>query len=167
MAGIELINSNRVIAELLAIPKQARRVIEQTAMKEANKLVAGTLKENVPVETGALKKAITHDIRKYRGGNVLVGLVGADYDYVGSVVRNKKGKKTFKKNKNATGNVRRPAKYLHLVNLGTQQRQTQAGQNRGSVTGTHFREKTTEQLAPQIEQILSDAIWKEIMPDWA
>jgi len=164
---IELIGSHNVIAGLLAIPKQARRVIEQTALQEANKLVAGTLKENVPVETGALQKAITHDIRKYRGGNVLVGLVGVDYKYVGTVQRNKSGKKTFKKNKNAAGNIRRPAKYLHLVNLGTQKRQTQDGQNRGSVTGTHFREKVTEQLAPQIERIVSEAVWNEIMPDWA
>jgi hypothetical protein len=115
------------------------------------------LRENAPSETGALKKSFVYDIRKYKGGNVLAGIVGANYDYVGTVQRNKSGNKVFKRNKNATAN-RRPAKYFHLVELGTQQRQTKDGKNRGSVTATHFREKTAEEIAPQVQQILENAI---------
>jgi hypothetical protein len=162
MGRIEIIGSSGVIAGLLAIPQQARRALERTVLKDANELVVDALRARIAAEsteTGALKKSITSDIRKYKGGNVLVGLVGAKYDYVGTVQRNKSGKKVFKKNKNAAENVRRPANYFHFVELGTQTRQTKDGKNRGSVTGTHVRDKVMAQLASQIETMLSDAVW--------
>ncbi|MCL2710769.1 MAG: hypothetical protein FWE95_07800 [Planctomycetaceae bacterium] len=46
------------------------------------------------------------------------------------------------------GNVRRPAKYLHLVNLGTKQ----------GAPALHFIEKTQEQLADQVRQIIANAV---------
>ena len=159
MSRFELVNEGLLAAQLLGIPEKIRTAIQTKAIREANKLVVGKLRENTPVETGALKKSFTHDIRRWKGGNVIAGLVGADNGYVGTVERNKKGKKVFKRNKNAAGNnVRRPAKYLHLVNLGTQDRQTKAGHKRGKIKELRFREKTVEELAPQIEQIINDAV---------
>ena len=155
---IDLVNSEILAAQLLAIPQKMRIAIEKKAVYEANKLIVGTLRQNAPAETGALAKSFRSEIRPYQNGRVIVGLSGADYDYVGSVVRNKKGKKVFKRNKDAVNNVRRPAKYLHLVTLGTQQRKTQAGQNRGSVTGHDFVKQTQEQLTGQIEQIFTNAV---------
>ena len=172
MGRIELIGSDTVIANLLSIPQKARRVLERTILKDANDLVVDALRARIgdeATDTGGLKKSITSDIRKYKGGDVLVGRVGSNYDYVGTVHQYKSGKKAFKykKNKDAAGNIRRPAKYFHLINLGTQERKTKDDKRRGSVDGTHVREKTMEQMAPLIEKMLSDAVWKEILPNWA
>ena len=156
---IELVNSAVLTAQLLAIPEKIRVAVERKAVDDATKLIVGTLRQNAPAETGALAKSFNRLIRGYQSGRVLVGLAGADYGYVGSVVRNKKGKKVFKRNNDAAaGNRRRPAKYLHLVTLGTQMRQTQAGQNRGSVIGQDFVKQTQEQLTGQIQQIFTDAV---------
>ena len=158
-SSIELINTDIVTAQLLGIPAKIRETIERQAIHRANVSAVGTLRQNTPVETGALRKSFKYDIRKYKGGDVIVGLSGADYDYVGTVQRNKSGKKVFKRNKDAPdNNRRRPAKYLHLMELGTQQRTTRSGKNRGSVTGTHFVKDTAEQLTPQFQQMLIDAV---------
>ncbi|MDR0328195.1 MAG: hypothetical protein LBI05_07875 [Planctomycetaceae bacterium] len=137
MSGrVELINADLVTARLLAIPQKIREAVERTALSEANKLAVGRLRANAPSESGALKKSFVYDIRKYKGGNVLAGIVGADYDFVGAVIRepSKNGSKLkFTHKKKWTmrheffGRMRRPAKYLHLVELGTGKRQTKAG----------------------------------------
>jgi hypothetical protein len=57
-----------------------------------------------------------------------------------------------------SGINRRPANYFHLLELGTKKRQTKAGHNRGSGPELRFREKTMQQLAPQIQRIFEDAI---------
>jgi len=148
-SDMEIIGTEALVGQLLAIPRNLRTVIEKTVMQEAGKLVAGALQQNVPVETGALRKSITNVVRNYRGGNVVVGLAGVDNKFVGTVERNKKGKKVFKKNKNAEGNRRRPSKYLHLVDLGTKR-----------MDGFHFREKTIQQTAGDVERILTYAVQK-------
>jgi len=149
MSGrIELINVDVVAASLLAIPAKIREAVERKALNEANKLAIGRLRTNAPAETGALKNSFVYDIRKYKGGAVFAGIVGADNHYVGTVQRNKKGQKTFQRNRNATSHVRRPARYIHLVELGT----------RRGVPATHFREKTAAEIAPQVQKIFEDAI---------
>jgi hypothetical protein len=145
MAGIELIGSDILAAQLLGIPQKIRTAIETTAMKEAGKLVAGTLQQNIAAAglqgTGALQKSIKQDVRVGRGGSVVIGRVGADNNFV----------KTDK-----SGKKRRPAKYYHLVNLGTKPRQVNFGKkrDRGSVTGMNFKEQTEQQTADQVQQIL-------------
>jgi hypothetical protein len=111
-------------------------------------LVVGKFRENAPAETGALRRSLKFDVRKYRGGNIVVGLIGADNEYVGTVERNKKGKKTFKRTQTATGKKRRPSKYLHLVELGTKH----------GVRAQRFKERTQEQVAGQVQQILANAV---------
>ena len=171
---IELINANIVAAHLLVIPQKLRTAVETKAVREASKLIVGKFRENAPKESGALRKSLKFDVRKYRGGNVVVGLIGADFDFVGSVFReNKKNKRlsgkgsklVFMRGNLMGGDRRRPAKYLHLVNYGTVgDRKTQAGKNRGGVDessfpeGLRFRERTQEQAASQVQQILEDAI---------
>jgi len=161
--SIELINADIVAAHLLAIPEKVRGAVEKKAVREASQLIVGKFRENSPVDSGALRRSLKSDVRQYRGGKIIVGLIGADDDYVGSVIRNKSGKRVFKKSKTVTGSsVRRPAKYLHLVNLGTQDRNTKAGENRAYVgkhfDGMKFKEKTQEQIAGQVQQILADAV---------
>jgi hypothetical protein len=147
MAGIELVGSDILAAQLLAIPQRIRTAIETTAMKEAGKLVSETLQQNISSAvlqgTGALQKSIKHDVRNYRGGELVIGRVGADNNFVKNT---KNGKK------------RRPAKYFHLVNLGTQSRTTKDGKDRGSVTGVNFKEKTEQQTADQVQKILENAV---------
>ena len=161
MGQIKLIGVQVLTAQMLSLPRDILESVEKSAIKEANELVADQLKASIrqqASETGALEKSIRHDVRKAKGGNVLIGRIGADYNHVGTVERNKKGRKVFKKNKNAAGNnVRRPAKYYHLMNLGTQPRKTKAGLNRGSVEALNFREKTIERLAPIIERLFEKA----------
>ena len=135
MSGrVELINADIVMARLLGMPSKIRETVERKALVEANKLAIGRLRENTPTETGALKKSFKYDIRKWKGGNVLAGIVGADNDYVSTDGRNKKR--------------RRPAKYLHLVDLGT----------KNKVEARKFREKTAREIAPQVQQILENAV---------
>jgi len=86
-SSIELINTDIVTAQLLGIPAKIRETIERQAIHRANVSAVGTLRQNTPVETGALRKSFKYDIRKYKGGDVIVGLSGADYDYVGTVQR--------------------------------------------------------------------------------
>jgi hypothetical protein len=96
MSGrIDLINADMLSAQLLSIPQKIRDTVERKALTEINKLVVRTLASNVPSETGALKRSLGSQIRKFKDGNVMFGLVGPDYDYVGNVGRNESGKKTF------------------------------------------------------------------------
>jgi hypothetical protein len=152
-ADLEIIGADSLVAQLLAIPRNLRTAIEKTAMQEAGKHVADTLRQNAPKETGALQKSFKHIVRNYRGNNIVVGLAGVDKKFVGTVERNKKGKKVFKKSKNAEGKRRFPAKYLHLVDLGWQPK----GDGK-RVDGLRFREQTTQQVAGDVERILTYAV---------
>jgi HK97 gp10 family phage protein len=152
MTKIELIHAEVLQIQLQSIPKNIRIAVERTAMRKANRLVVEHLRQNVPVETGALKKSLTTDIRNCKSGNVLIGVIGADNQFTGP------GKEAGKRRRRKTGNIRRPAKYMHLVELGTQKRQTQAGQNRGSTPAVHFRDATIAATESQVQQILQDAV---------
>ena len=143
MGKMELIGSQVLAAKMLTLPRDIRVAVEKTAMKEANELLVDALKQGAAghYKTGALKSSFTHDIRKCKGDNVIMGRVGVDYNVVGTATRNKTGRKVFKKNKKATRI--RPAKYFHLVNLGMKDRKTAAGKNRGGVEKSGFREDAT------------------------
>ena len=156
MARIELIGAHVLTAKMLSLPRDIREAVEKSAINEANELVADQLKASIrqeASETGALEKSIRHDVRKTKCGNAIIGRIGADYNYVGTVERNKKGKKIFKKNKNAAVKKRRPAKYYHLIDLGFKK----VGKKGGEVEGKKFREATIERLAPIIERLFEKA----------
>ncbi|MCL2710768.1 MAG: HK97 gp10 family phage protein [Planctomycetaceae bacterium] len=97
--SIELINADFLRAQLLQIPQKIRVAVETKAVREASQLIVGRFRENAPSETGALRRSLKFDVRKYRGGNIVVGIVGADYDYVGTVSRNKQGRLRFERTK--------------------------------------------------------------------
>jgi len=137
MAGIEMIGSAMLTARLLAIPSKLRQSIEKKALTEGNKLVLGTLRQHVPIATGALKQSLTQDIRTYKGGNTLIGRVGAGKDYV----KMHKGKR------------RRPSKYLHIVDRGFEKKE-----NKGKFEGRHFMERTEAQHAAQIRLLFETAV---------
>ena len=140
--SVELVGSDMLTAMLLRIPRDIRQKVETEAIREGNKLVAATLRQNIQSSsfkesTGALQQSIKHDIRKHKGGNLLTGRVGADYDFV----KIHKGKK------------RRPAKYIHLANLGFKHWRSEK-----QVEGHNFREKTMEQLKSQLERLFEKAV---------
>ena len=154
MGKIELIGGQVLTAKMLTLPRDIRVAVEKTAMKEANEMLAGALKQASlkHVDTGALKSSFKHDIRKCKGDNVIIGRVGVDYNVVGTVTRTKNGKKRFKKDKNATGKKRRPAKYYHLVNNGF------TTKNGKTIAGSGFREEVFSRYAPVIERLFERAV---------
>ena len=167
MGKIELIGAEILTAKMLTLPQDIRVAVEKTALKEANEILVDALKQGAAghYDTGALKSSFTHDIRKCKGDNVVMGRVGVDYNVVGTVVRNKQGNKQFKKTKNATGNKRRPAKYFHIVNLGTKDRKTKAGHNRGNVAKSGFREDVLAKWTPLIQRLFERAA-EEALKKW-
>ena len=161
MGRLELIGAEVLTAKMLSLPHDIRTAVEKSALKEANELVVDALRGRIATEfhdTGALSQAVKHDIRKTKDGNALIGRVGIDYNQVGTVTRNSKNKRVFKKNKNATGNnVRRPARYWHLMNLGTQGYTTETRKKPGAIKGKNIREEVITQLAPLIEKLFENA----------
>ena len=135
--SVELIGSDMLTAMLLRIPQNIRQKVEKEAIREGNKLVLASLREKVPVESGALKKALKQDIRRHKGGNMLVGRVGVDRGFI----KMHKGKR------------RRPANYIHLVDLGFNHWRSDK-----RVEGLHFREKTMAQLKGLLERLFENAV---------
>jgi hypothetical protein len=78
MAGIEVINSDMLTAQLSLIPRRIRTAIERQALTEASELAVEALRANTPEETGALRRSLAFDIRKWHGGTVVAGIIGAD-----------------------------------------------------------------------------------------
>ena len=146
MGRIELVGSDMLTARLLSIPGKIREKVEKEAIAEGNRLVSGALRTNIQnsafkESTGALQQSIKHDIRKEKGGNLLTGRIGADNKFV----------KTHK------GKRRRPAKYIHLVNLGFNHKRS--GKR---VEGHNFREKTMKQLEGLLERLFEKAVKEEL-----
>lgn len=137
---IEVEHSNTLKAQMLALPEKMRKSIERRAVSVTNKEITESLKSLAPKDSGALQKSMKSVIRTYKSGRIAVGISGPDYDYTGYVVRKPKGK-TFKKAKKGEQGLRRPAKYAHLVNNGTQERTTKNGRKTGKVQGIQFLEK--------------------------
>jgi HK97 gp10 family phage protein len=147
MTEISLTGSEALAAKLSDLPKRVRRAVSETAMIQIGEHAAEQLKQNAPENSGALKRSITHKTKTYKSGKVVFGIAGAELHHVEF---DKRGKKV------------RPAKYIHLPELGTKKRQTKAGANRGSVTGLHFIDKTQKQVAAEAEKIFTESVLKEI-----
>ncbi|MDR1957858.1 MAG: HK97 gp10 family phage protein [Planctomycetaceae bacterium] len=73
--------------------------IEKNIMPKALDLMVNSIKSNTPKDTGSLRYSMSSKVKSYNGGILVVGIVGADANYIGP--------------KN-----RRPANYFHLVELG-------------------------------------------------
>jgi HK97 gp10 family phage protein len=160
MNEITIEGSDILAAKMLALPASVRKAVEAASVKASKAVIAGQLKSNAPSDSGALQKSITSIVRKYKGGRIIMGLIGPDYGYTGVVTKNKTGKKVFKKANKRKGEAgtRRPANYAHLVENGTVQRKTKSGANRGSVTPNPFTKRTSEAVAQQVQSILESAV---------
>lgn len=160
---IEVQNTDIVIAQLLALPEKVRKAVGRDAAAEANKLLAGVIRQNAPKDSGALQKSIGSVIRKYKSGKIVVGVVGPQSDYAGYTIK-KGNKKTFKKAKKGENNkgIRKPSNYAHLVNGGTVNRTNQHGANRGSVTANPFMENSFDAVKNQIQRIFEQKILSEL-----
>ncbi|MCL2710279.1 MAG: hypothetical protein FWE95_05310 [Planctomycetaceae bacterium] len=167
MGRLEVIGAQVLTAKMLELPRDIRLAVEKTAMKEASEILVDSLRQASlrHVDTGALKSSFKHDIRKTKDGNAVIGKVGVDYNVVGTVERSKKGKRVFKKNKAASGKIRRPAKYYHLLLKGTQDRTTKAGHNRGIMPECNFRDEVFARHAVFIQRLFEKAA-EEALKKW-
>jgi hypothetical protein len=123
------------------------------------------MRDNVPRDTGALRKSITSVVRTYQGGKVILGLTGPDYNFSGYAVNSAKGKKRFfkgKKDDRGKQKFKRPANYLHLVIGGTKKRETKSAANRGFVTANPFIARVAAQVQQEISQAFADAVREAI-----
>jgi hypothetical protein len=115
-----------------------RRAVRESADKSFRP-VAKVVKSNAPVETGLLRRSIRVKTKTMKDGTVWTGIF-PDSRLKVPVSTNEKGRlislttkrqrEKYKAARTRNGNViyRRPAKYVHLVELGT----------RKGVRGTHF-----------------------------
>ncbi|MDR3233760.1 MAG: HK97 gp10 family phage protein [Planctomycetaceae bacterium] len=160
MNEVAIEGSDILAAQLLALPDKVRKAVEKASVKASKEVIAGQMKSNAPVDSGALQQSITSVVRSYKGGRIVLGFIGPEYSYTGVVTKNKQGQKVLKKVKKNKGEagIRRPANYAHLVELGTVQRTTQSGANRGSVAPNNFTQKTAEEVTPQVQTILENAV---------
>jgi len=158
--GVELHGGDILKTQLLALPDKVRREIDRTAITEINKIIAAQLKSAVPKDSGALQKSIKAVRRSYKGGDLVMGIAGPEVNFTGYAGTNNKGKRTFKRGKKQDGQngFKRPSKYIHLVEFGTQNRTTSSGASRGSVTGTHVVEYAQEQIENQVRTIFENAV---------
>jgi len=149
---IELINSNILTAQLLAIPKNIRVAVETKAMKEIGKIAVDALRaNNTANETGALKYSFKSDVVKNKDADVIIGRTGVDSKLVWNVSRNKQGKKTIKQSKDKTGpknTRRRPAKYWHFLELGT----------KNKIQPANLIEKVQQIIATRAQEIIANAV---------
>ncbi|MDR1959383.1 MAG: HK97 gp10 family phage protein [Planctomycetaceae bacterium] len=188
---IELEGSNLVVAQFMALPDKVAYAVNRNAVKKANSVVAMTLRETVPVDTGTLQKSIGSVVRGYKAGKITIGITGPRNEYSQKVEKwrdysvGKKGgkylhvveyidKRTGKKRTKRmyyvlrTKTVRHleeknPAvKYAHLVDAGTKKRFHASGKSTGRTEGRHFYLKTRLKVEEQVLSIYADEIKKAI-----
>ncbi len=152
--GISLAGSETVVAQLQALPAKLQVAIAKEAVAEANKILAGVIRGNTPVDSGALRKSVGAVIRNYRGSQVTVGVIGPRHDFAGNIVVSPKTKKkSFKKLKTGSKKTfRRPAHYAHLIEGGT---------SRG-VQPNPFMKRSLESVRTQITAIFEQAVKKAV-----
>lgn len=130
--------------------KEFERRLKRLGAKEAKKIVRASnhramlatvkaAKELVPVESGALKRSLTRRTKTYTNSGVVWTGVGADKRVVAT--------------NPATGEVRKPFKYLHLVEFGTRRVPARAFLRRAHIM-------TGPKVLTQHKRILGDKLTK-------
>ena len=69
-----------MMENLHKISKDVSRLAPSRAVRAGGKEIVKVMKKNAPVDTGALKKALTQRIRKYRASGNTTSIVGAKYE---------------------------------------------------------------------------------------
>ena len=124
--GVDLSPLDDILDKLRKSQTSLLELFEKEALPRINALILSQAKSNAPVGTGLLRDALADKIKKYRRGEVVVGITGVDNKVTRSggtrVARkdktNKKGK-TIRKRGDSRDVVIKPAHYFHLVELGT------------------------------------------------
>jgi hypothetical protein len=102
------------------------------------------LKDKAPVRSGesggALKRSLMNAVRNYHRKTIAFGITGVDYHHI---EYDKRGQKI------------RPAKYLHLVELGTTK-------NPGGIAGLHFVSASQNQVNAEVLDIFIEEINKAL-----
>jgi HK97 gp10 family phage protein len=161
MENFQVMGDKILESQLSALPEKVRAAVEKKAIRAVNRIVIKAMRDNVPRDTGALRRSITSVVRTYQGGKVILGIVGPDYNFSGYAVNSAKGKKKFSRGArdNRGGQkFKRPANYVHLVVGGTKKRETKAGGNRGFVTANPFIARVAAQVQQEVSQAFADAL---------
>lgn len=117
------LTGDRAIASYLRAlgPKLSRGPVRR-AITQSGQAISKASKAIVPVETGALKRALSYKVKAFRNGQGYYALVGARKDVRESGTRPSKKYSRFavrkSKRSRAAGWII-PHKYLHLVHGGT------------------------------------------------
>jgi len=130
MANVKFSGGDDLARRLLLLEENVREFVAVEAVQKVNQALVAKLKSVAPSDTGTLVRSITAKAAIYQHGNVAVGIVGPDSGHEEYFINgwNKKVKK-------------KPMKYAHLVDLGTQGRKTNWGANRGAVTPQGFMDQ--------------------------
>ncbi|GHT26813.1 hypothetical protein FACS18942_04970 [Planctomycetales bacterium] len=147
MSNVEFTGTYDLARRLLLLEKKVRQSVAVDAMQRVNQQLIARVKSAAPSDTGTLRQSIAAKTAVYKSGKTAVGIVGPDKDYVVQTV-SKRGK----------SRRIRPSKYAHLADLGTQQRTTQSGANRGSVAPQKFMERVRINYLNEAENIFRNAV---------
>lgn len=164
---LTLSGNTELMAKLSSLPVRVRQAALQTAMRQLAERAAQRLQTAAPFHTGALKRSLKHSIRTYKSGRIVFGIAGVDLHHI-EYDKKASGKRPAGDGSNTqrpAGDGRsrvRPSKYVHLPELGTKDRVTKTGANRGSVQGLHFIGDTQKEMTSQAETLLTAAIQKEL-----
>lgn len=131
---MKIVGLDRFRKSLLALEKKIRNKVTKAGVKAALKPVIQAVKQEVPADTGSLKKSIGEKSKSYRGGTVQTAMVGARVGFKREIIRtvSKRGKQKIKTKRTKLGatkrrEVRDPAKYLHLAEGGRKAVKAQGG----------------------------------------
>ena len=145
--GIRLVGDKelkRAFKQLARLDERKKNTIVRQALGKAAKPILKNARARVPVESGLLKKSLGVKTKTYRRSGVSIAVIGPRKGFktkVGGVktrVGSAKGDETRQ--------VRNPAKYAHLVELGTEHSAAKPflepalGNNRQTVLNTFRRE---------------------------
>ena len=127
--SIDLSPLDGILEKLRKTETSLLDVFANDALPKINALILSQAKGNAPVGTGLLRDSLAEKVKKYRRGQVVVGITGVDSKASrpgGTRIARKtkwskrgKGKRIIRQKGDAREVVIKPAHYFHLVELGT------------------------------------------------
>jgi HK97 gp10 family phage protein len=136
---------------LLALPESVQVIALRKAADKTNSILLQAFRRNAPNFTGALIRSAKVKIVDYKGGKIVVQMVGPNKDYFETITSLKGKTRTI-----------RPTKYLHLTELGTKERKTAKGKNRGKVIPRPFMKQARDQVETVINEIFENTLKEEL-----
>lgn len=120
-AGVTLIGDKELQAKFGALPEKLQRKGLRKGVTKAGRGVVKEAKKEAPKETKLLSQSLGQRVFSFRDKTGIGAVIGVRKDFKKAVVRAKRGgfRKARKKELGTAKTYRNPAKYLHLVILGT------------------------------------------------